>query len=167
MTVANVTAKRVSDDMIFQATGDTPFDFTGLGSGVEYDVTMPDGTVLRRTTLAAADLNFIASTQAINNGNDQTIYTSPVPFTPDASTNLIIALVSCYSAASAANEVVIDLDGAVFVSAFSSIIQGGGGRSLAVHYLTGADIRWGQARLPSRVFSVQYRRACGRFKLNL
>ena len=33
MTVANITAKRVSDNVIFQATGDTPFNFTGLGSG--------------------------------------------------------------------------------------------------------------------------------------
>lgn len=140
MTVANITAKRVSDNVIFQATGDTPFNFTGLGSGVDYDVTMPDGTVLRRTTLAGANLARLSSTQVINNGANQTSYISPQTFTADAGADLIVAVVTIYSAADGPTDLTVEIGGSTFTQSFLSITRGNGNRSIGVFYLDASDI---------------------------
>jgi hypothetical protein len=70
MTVASVTAKRVSDSVIFQAKGNTPFTFSGLGAGVTYDAILPDGTMLCRMTLSAPSLTWIGSNAMILRGDE-------------------------------------------------------------------------------------------------
>lgn len=140
MTVANVTAKRLSDNVIFQATGDTPFSFTGLGSNVEFDLTMPDGSVLRRTTLAAPNLIRLSSTQVINNDDNQTSYTSPSTFTRNANANLIVAVVTLFVPSNGATSLDVRLGDTAFTQAFLSITRGGSGRSFGVYFLNASEI---------------------------
>lgn len=140
MTVASVTAKRIADNVIFQATGDTPFTFTGLGSGIEYDLTMPDGTVMRRMTLSAASLDRLSSTQVINSDENQTSYISPGTFTANQNADLIVAVVTLYVANTGPTSLDVSIGDTSMTESFLSITRGSNGRSFGIYTLNASAI---------------------------
>ena len=154
MTAANVTAKRVSDNVVFQATGDTPFNFTGLGEGVEYDLTLPDGTVLRRTTLSAARLTRIRNTQLISVDTNLPVYTS-APFTANEGTDFILAVVTLANRNTAPTYCELELGGIAFTLAQDLIPPlGTQGNAMAIFYLSGDDIPAGANNVVASFFNA-------------
>jgi hypothetical protein len=119
--------------------GDTPF--TGLGSGVEFDVTLPEGTVLRRTTLGAPNLTRIANTQVVNNDANKNIYTSAGSFTANPATDFILAIVPVFSHGTGATSLILELGDIAFTQLVNEIMRPD--RSFAVFYLKAADIPTG------------------------
>lgn len=155
MTAANVTAKRVSDNVVFQATGDTPFNFTGLGEGVEYDLTLPDGTVLRRTTLSAPRLARIGNATVINTGSNQSTFTSGSAFTANGSADFILAVVTFCNSSGGPDRAVVRLGATTMTTGVSHIpTVGTTDPALYIAYLKAADIPAGANSLEVTCFNT-------------